>query len=651
MQFKYPEVFYFLFVLIIPIIVHLFQLQKFNKVAFTNVAFLKKISLETRKSSKLKKWLILTSRMLGLIAILFTFSQPYFSNKKAEYKNHNIIYLDNSMSLNTNGTSGNKLKMIAQEIIKNASESDLFTVITNDDSYLDMNKKELDNLLKNISFSAKTSDLSLKIIEIQGQNKNKTNTLYKNILISDFQIFEKNKIKEFTNVKHPISLVKVKNQQENNISVDSIHISKNTNEEFTISVTVKNQGNEKKNIPIALYNDSKLISKRSFSIGKDLDTKIEFTVPKATNFLGRIEITYNDIFLFDNTFYFNINSQQKVSVLSIGKQSGSLNKIFSENNFQFQASDLRNINYNSIPDQQLIVLNELEIIPDVLQNSLLNFIKNGGHLLIIPHKEIQTTSYNTFFKKINSGKITSFRKDSLKITTINYQHKLYADVFSKQVSNFQYPTVSLSYETSLTGDKIISYENKLAFLQEIENPFSKVYWFTSPLDLETTNFSNSPLIVPTLFNIGQLSLEVSSPYYTLHMENNIEVLQKLDKDEILTMTNTQDSFIPLQQSFANKVRLKTSDLPKTAGFYSILKAKDTLQSLAYNYANTESLLSFYDVSKLKKENPNIEIYESIEELFAEINEKNEVQWLWKLFLAIAIVSLLLEILILKFFKP
>ena len=54
MQFKHPEVLYFLALLIIPILVHLFQLQKFVKVPFTNVAFLQKLALQTRKSSKLK---------------------------------------------------------------------------------------------------------------------------------------------------------------------------------------------------------------------------------------------------------------------------------------------------------------------------------------------------------------------------------------------------------------------------------------------------------------------------------------------------------------------------------------------------------------------------------------------------------------------
>ncbi len=43
MQFKNPEILYFLFLLLIPILIHLFHLQKFKKVAFTNVKFLKEI--------------------------------------------------------------------------------------------------------------------------------------------------------------------------------------------------------------------------------------------------------------------------------------------------------------------------------------------------------------------------------------------------------------------------------------------------------------------------------------------------------------------------------------------------------------------------------------------------------------------------------
>ena len=66
MQFQYPALLWSLLALAIPIIVHLFQLRKFQKVAFTNIALLKKISFQTRKSSQLKKWLTLLSRLLAL---------------------------------------------------------------------------------------------------------------------------------------------------------------------------------------------------------------------------------------------------------------------------------------------------------------------------------------------------------------------------------------------------------------------------------------------------------------------------------------------------------------------------------------------------------------------------------------------------------
>ncbi|WOC40283.1 BatA domain-containing protein [Polaribacter sp. HL-MS24] len=110
MQFKNPIVLYFLALLIIPIIVHLFQLQKFTKIAFTNVAFLQKLVLQNRKSSRIKKWLILATRMLLFSAILFAFSQPYFSEQPSTQQPVHFIYLDNSYSSNSKGKKGGCIK-------------------------------------------------------------------------------------------------------------------------------------------------------------------------------------------------------------------------------------------------------------------------------------------------------------------------------------------------------------------------------------------------------------------------------------------------------------------------------------------------------------------------------------------------------------
>jgi len=74
MQFKHPELLYALFLLLIPILVHLFQLRRFKKEAFTNVAFLKKLNIQTRKSSTIKKWLLLLTRLAVIACIVLAFA-------------------------------------------------------------------------------------------------------------------------------------------------------------------------------------------------------------------------------------------------------------------------------------------------------------------------------------------------------------------------------------------------------------------------------------------------------------------------------------------------------------------------------------------------------------------------------------------------
>ena len=650
MHFKYPAIFYFLFILIVPILIHLFNLKKFKKIEFTNVQFLKKISIETRKSSQVKKLLILATRLLCFTALIFTFSQPYLGNKKIEDNRHYYIYLDNSESLNTNGNNGNLLKTATHDIIENSPENERYSLLTNDDLRINISKKELKKDLRNIQISNNITSFEDKINAIERELKNKSNDLYKILLISDFQYFTKKIKNEFTNVTRPFSVVKLTSNVKNNISVDSVYISTYNTYEKVVSVVIKNQGDEKNDIPIALYNSSKLINKRSFSILKNEEKILEFPIENFHQFKGKIQIDFNESFMFDNVFYFTINSSKKTSILTIGKSLPYISKIFNSDEFDYSSASLQNLNYNSISSQQLIILNQIQSITKVLESSILKFIENGGNLLVIPNKNIELNTYNSFFKKINSGEILNKYKDSLKITTINFEHPLFRDVFTKEVRNFEYPAVALNYTHNLKGNAILMFENKTPFLHEVANSFSKIYLFSSPLDIQSSNIVNSPIIVPTLYNMAKQSLELTKPYYILQKENTIEISKKIEKNEILKISNQKKSFIPSQINFANKVVLSTINEPKTAGFFDITLNRDTLNYLAYNNSPNESLLTFYDLNTLKKENKNITIFSSIKEYFKEINEKNKVQSLWRLFLAIAIVSLLLEILILKFFS-
>ena len=202
----------------------------------------------------------------------------------------------------------------------------------------------------------------------------------------------------------------------------------------------------------------------------------------------------------------------------------------------------------------------------------------------------------------------------------------------------------------MNSSNLISYENKEGFIKKVPTKNGNLFWVAAALDSKNSNFINSPLVVPVFYNFAQLSLQPSKLYYSLGVENKIDVKTTLYNDEILSIKSSKNTFIPRQQHTQNKVKITTLEQPEVTDFYYITNKKDTLKTLAFNNPKDESSLTFLNTKSLAKNNKNISTSNSIKEHFQEINEKNEVHWLWKWFLALAIVSLLLEILILKFFK-
>ena len=144
MQFKHPELLYFLFVLVIPILVHLFQLRRFKKEYFTNVQFLKELSIQTRKSSKIKKWLLLITRLLLLAALITAFAQPFFKAKESKNSSNEMyIVLDNSYSMQAKGNKGELLKRAIQELLENTPDNQTFSLITNNETYWNTDIKSI----------------------------------------------------------------------------------------------------------------------------------------------------------------------------------------------------------------------------------------------------------------------------------------------------------------------------------------------------------------------------------------------------------------------------------------------------------------------------------------------------------------------------
>ncbi|AOW19399.1 BatA domain-containing protein [Urechidicola croceus] len=650
MHYKHPEILYALLLLIIPIIIHLFQLQRFKKTPFTNVKFLKRIELKSRKSSQLKKWLILLTRLLVFTSIIIAFSQPYFSNFDEHQEYNTILYLDNSLSMQAKGERGEILKKVTQDIIENFNSTKNISLITNDKIFRNLNNKSLKNELLRLTHSANQLDFKSILLKANQLKSTESNTLNKIILISDYQSNIDVKKYDVTNVNSPISLINVTPKKIQNISIDTLFISNQNNQNITLKVVINNTNINQENVAISLFNNTILTGKTTSSLSENTPSEVEFKISSEENFNGKIVIEDENL-QFDNTLFFCISKPEKINVISIGKNANYLSKIYTKSEFNFSQKNLNSLDYNSIQNQNLVILNELDNIPNSLTNTLKSFLENGGNICVIPSQNISIESYNVFLNKLNLGSISSQVKNDLKVTTINYDHPILKDVFEKKVQNFQYPSINQYYKTLLSNSsKIISLENHETFISEIKKQKGSVYWFASSLENSVSNFKNSPLIVPILYNFGKFSFKIPQLYYTNGLENTIEIKTQIQKDEVLKLKNDSEEFIPIQQVFYNKVKITTTEQPHQNGFYNILRNNKSLRNVAYNYNRSESELKYSNITELFKESENISISNSVKETFINLNKQQEIKSLFKWFLALAVLFLLLEILILKFFK-
>ncbi|OIQ36991.1 MAG: hypothetical protein BM563_09615 [Bacteroidetes bacterium MedPE-SWsnd-G1] len=650
MQFKHPEILYALLLLIIPIIVHLFQLQRFVKVPFTNVKFLKKIALETRKSSRLKKWLILTTRMLLFASIIFAFAQPYFSKIDTQKNTHTIIYLDNSKSLSYKYNQQEILKNKAQEIIENLPLSGDVSFFTNDQSYKKTKPNELKNLLINLDYSV--NDLSFKAIELKiNQLKlNETNTVNKVVLITDFQSSKYFNNSDVTNVNSNISLINTSFNGQNNIYIDSVYILKKTTSEAVLSAVIKSNNPISKNISISLFNEEKLIGKTSALFDNNKESKVDFEIPSTSYFEGTLRLEDENL-AFDNSFFFTLNNPKKIDVLSLGNENDFLEKIYTKNEFNYKHQNLNELNFDLIKNQHLIILNELIKIPANLSVVLSEFSENGGSIVVIPSRESELDSYNSFFNSLKIGKINSIDDDLLEINQLMFDHPIFSGVFENEFTNFQYPYSNKQFNSNFFNENpIIKLENGNSFLSRINSTMGMTYWFNTPLNRNSSNFQSSPLIVPIFYNFGKYSFTGSELSHTIGSDSYIDIAVSLQKDRILKIQGVNEEFIPLQQVLSNKVRIQTKNTPSTPGFYKIKNGNDIIKTIAFNYSRKESKLDFTDINEILKDNSSVKVSNSIEQTFTNLKEQQEIKSLFRWFLTLSILFLLLEICILKYFK-
>lgn len=648
MQFKHPELLYALFFLLIPIFIHLFQLRKFKKTPFTNVKFLKKVTIQTRKSSRLKKFLVLCSRLLLFAAIVIAFAQPFLSASDKIKPTETYIYLDNSRSMQAQGGQGELLKRSVQQLIENVPGDGKVHLYTNDNVYGNLSFGELKNTLLSLDYSVEQANLSLKHFQIEEQIRKSGNpaAVY---YISDFQQVNFSDALRFKD-KNQYYFIQLAPKIRSNLAVDSLYISNATNDQLQLTATIANYGNTAAEVPVTLYNNNILSGRSSVELSEGELRDVDFNIPVSSVSTGYVSVVDVNV-PFDNILYFSIDKPQIIPVAVMGNNYDYLSKIYTQNEFLLRTNTVQGFDYNTLTDQQVVVLHELEKIPGYLLEVLQNYVAKGGNLVIVPAVESDLADYNRLFRQFGLGQLTGKEEQPLAITGINYQHPLLKGVFEKEVQNFQYPEVKSYFRGNLQNTTtVLRFQDNQPFLSGKKYRDGNVYWFSAAISNENGNFKNSPLIVPVFYNFGLFSFKDVALYYVNGADNQLDIKGSFSKDDVIKLKVKELEYIPLQQLFADRATITFKQLPFDSGFVEVVHNDSILKKIALNYDRSESALTYRALEDFVPEADNVHASDAIETMFALAKDTYEQTELWKYFVLLALLAVLIELLLLKFLK-
>ncbi len=640
MQLKHPEILWALLLLIIPILIHLFQLRRFKKTPFTNVAMLQKVVMESRKSNTLKKWLLLFTRLLLLASIIIAFAQPFTANSDALQKKETVIYLDNSFSMQAVHNGVSLLEKAVQDILKHINKEQTISLFTNTNTFQNVSVKDVQNTLLSLPFTFKQLDLD----DIQL----KANTLFSSegdsqknlILISDFQRTINATANDSIRTDNQY-FVPIKADRLVNVAIDSINIEDTNTEQLELTVFLSSI-NATEPIPVSLYNDETLIAKSAANFTESPLTRVNFSIPNQEAINGRLELIDGGL-TYDNSFFFNLNKREKTKVLSISdeaKPNNYLTRLFGGEEFTIVQYPLNALDYSIIDTQNVLILDNLKTIPTGLVRIIAAFKENGGSLVVIPSETSDISSYNQLLSSFFNTRIIDGLAIPKRITGISYQHPLYQNVFEKQIQNFQYPQTNHYFKVNTNAPKILSLEGNDPFLIGL-NGF---YLFTSSLNREVSNFKGSSLIVPTFYNMSLSGLKAPELYHTLGKTSILDIPIELGNEEILNVKGAEDQFIPLQQSFPNKVRLTFTENPVKDGIYETIVDETSMGNISFNYPRNESTLEYIELNGFQ----NTTVKESVGSLFQLLEKESSITAYWKWFVILALLLALVEVIIQKF---
>ena len=683
MTFVNPSFLWALLAVSAPIIIHLFNYRKYKKVYFSNVRFLKNLQQESKSKSRLKEILVLLARCLALACLVLAFSQPILIDNKVQQNSQGVkhigVYIDNSFSMQNLSKQGALIELAknkAKEIIMAFGSEDKFQVLSNDFEGRHQrlySRDEALELIQEIKVSSAVKAFS-KVLNRQREFLQQGSDASKRIYsISDLQksSFDIQNLENDSLFVHTI--LPLASNQINNVYIDTCWFETPLQQKGFIQklhAVVQNKGTGDLEAGSAkLFINQTQVGLASFSVAANSKQELKFTFEcKESGFnFGSIKIEDYPI-TFDDELFFAFNSRLHVGVYLVNgsnlRGDNGFESLFEKDSlFKYKATTETTINYSEFRTTDVIVLNQLKELSTGLVSELIKFSKQGGAVILVPSADLNITNYNIAFSALGIPMITETDTVLQEVGQLNLESDFYNGVFEKIDDRLNLPKINYHYRLKAGGrfdfESVLKFQNNDEFVVQSKLNNGKLFLLTAPLESGAGNFNKHALFVPTIYKMCFKSINPQSLYYPVHNNVLIQLKNDVNKQEEpphIKQMNGDVDVIPQSKLLNNGLNLYTQSQIKQPGFYIVSRGEEKLHPLAFNYSRIESDLNCYSVDELKEllekeQLTNIEVVSALDENFSEqILRGAAGKELWKLFIILALVFIVVELLLLRILK-
>jgi|GEM_PF-1679502 hypothetical protein len=685
MTFLNPIFLWASFAILVPIVIHLFNFRRPKKVLFSDISFVKEVKKSVVKKLRLRQILLLIARCLAILAMVFMFANPVwrpFGMASQAGQASVCILVDNSYSMqagNDRGVYWVQAQTLAREIIEAHGKEDEFLVSGTDAPklYHDFVTQQVAiKASRQVELSQNTQSLQ-DLLDLAPEMFSKASFPNRKLyLISDFQ---KSTVlpDSVGELKIPdgisLNLIPLTTRKIANVHVSNHEIATQIIEAgkpLQLKLNLVNDGTDavkNLNLRVVMANENRPVATQDLAGGSSQELEV-MLLPKNPGWQsGYIEIDDYPVD-FDNKRYFSfyVPFREKMLVVE-GKPAPHLKLMFGGeiiNQFAVEFRQARDFGSMNLDAYKSIVLVGVEEYSSGMQEKLKAHLAEGKSLMIFPSEGMKLDQVNGF---LQTNKIGSYGKleeveSGVQASDVDLDHPLFEGVFQKDRTNRKFDSPNLfrffpfKPDLSSIHNVVMAIPGKKSVLVETKLEKGLVYVCGFFPGSSWTDFTLKSSGLALMVQISRMMNQTQQGTSSLEIGSSEPRRVKTQVPDVVKLVGNKAEITPEQHAQNGYVVLRFDKQSFKEGNYDLMQGENKLEAVSFNVADKESKLQGFDEQNLREKIEKMGLPNTVVSpgLPAEVADAVKVSQngipLWKYGLMLALLCLLLEILMIRFWN-